>query len=325
MPVVEPTEETIRQAAEALERGALVAFPTETVYGLGADARNGKAVAQIFSVKGRPQFNPLIVHVKDLETAKEIGVFDPLAEKLAMRFWPGPLTLVVPKKKDSGLSDLVTAGLDSVGIRVPNHLVAQHLLNKSGMALAAPSANRSGHVSPTSAEHVYEDLGDRPAFILDGGSTQVGLESTIVGFDREAPELLRSGGISVGDIEAQIGPITDRTRPSENAVRSPGQLLSHYAPLARLRLNVSNVLPGEGYLAFGDAPNEPTAQTINLSERGDLVEAASNLFAALRYLDGLGLKHIAVAPIPRQGLGAAINDRLERAAAPRGHDDAHPA
>lgn len=317
MPLVKATEETILAAADALARGDLVAFPTETVYGLGADARNGKAVARIFEVKGRPQFNPLIVHVADLKAARDVAEFPPLAIKLAQKFWPGALTLVLTRNERSGISDLVSAGLDTIALRVPAHPVAQQLLKSSGVPIAAPSANRSGHVSPTRAQHVFNDLMDRPAFILDGGPTEVGLESTVVGFDSNQVYLLRSGGIPRAQIEEVAGVgLIEPPKEGERPV-SPGQLLSHYAPHAGLRLDAKDARSGEAYLGFG--PQMPAISGINknLSAAGDLTEAAANLFAALRELDAAGPDMIAVAPIPNEGLGEAINDRLKRAAAPR--------
>lgn len=306
-------------AGKALRAGKLVAFPTETVYGLGADAANGKAVAAIFEAKGRPQFNPLIVHVANLAAAETFGTFNDIAARLASAFWPGPFTLVLPRTDDCPASPLVSAGLETIALRVPASSVAQRLLDKSGCAVAAPSANLSGSVSPTTAAHVLEDLGQRIDVIVDGGRCAVGLESTVVGFQDGAPVLLRHGGISREEIEEVVGPValfSDPDRP-----RSPGQLLSHYAPKAPLRLGAATPDDNEALLAFG--PGAPAWEaSLNLSPRGDLREAAANLFAYLRQLDDMCRSHdmgksaIAVMAIPETGLGAAINDRLTRAAEP---------
>lgn len=316
MAIVKATEEAIRTAGELLRAGRLVAFPTETVYGLGADATNGRAVAEIFEAKGRPRFNPLIVHLPDRARAEEHGVFTPLARRLAEAFWPGPLTLVLKRQAQSGLSDLVSAGLDSVALRVPDHAIAQALLRATGRPLAAPSANRSGRVSPTRAEHVLADLDDAVALILDGGATVVGLESTIIDARREEPVLLRAGAIPAEKIEAVLGRTLTR-QTSSMRPSAPGQLESHYAPQAKVRLGATEVRPGEALLAFGDQVPATDGPVRNLSARGDLIEAAANLFAALRALDETGAETIAVMPIPAHGLGEAINDRLQRAAAPR--------
>jgi L-threonylcarbamoyladenylate synthase len=319
-----PTVEQIADAAHALRAGELVAFPTETVYGLGADATNSEAVAKIFAAKGRPRFNPLIVHVADLETAMVFGHFGPIAAQLARSFWPGPLTLVVRRKPDCGISDLVTAGLDTLAIRVPSHPVAQALLKATGRPIAAPSANVSGRVSATTAQHVRADFRSKVPTVLDAGPTECGLESTIVDATTETAFLLRPGAISTDEIAAATGihpspPLaSDSEKPS-----APGQLTSHYAPHAAVRLNADHASAGEAFLAFG--PNAPPhdGPTINLSEQGDLTEAAINLFAALREFDAKGCSIIAVMPIPEIGLGEAINDRLRRAAAPR-HPEHNP-
>jgi len=304
------TASAIKEAAAILRDGGLVAFPTETVYGLGADATNGKAVAAIFAAKGRPSFNPLIVHVTDRAAAETLVAFTPRARALADAFWPGPLTLVLPRKDNSPLSLLVSAGLDTVAIRVPSHPIAQHLIAAADRPIAAPSANVSGHVSPTTAAHVAEELGHKVDVILDGGPTSVGLESTVIGFEAGKPVLLRPGGVSREDIERITGPLI---LPANPKVQSPGQLESHYAPRARLRLNARDTQPGEILLAFGkDTPSSAA----NLSATGDLREAAANLFAMLRMLDKK-TEAIAVMPIPYDGLGEAINDRLKRASAPR--------
>jgi L-threonylcarbamoyladenylate synthase len=317
MTVEKADENAIAAAAEHLRLGRLVAFPTETVYGLGADATNGHAVAQIFAAKGRPRFNPLIVHVLDLAAADTHAELTPLARRLADAFWPGPLTLVLEKRASSPLSDLVTGGLTSIAVRSPDHPVARALLRVADRPLAAPSANRSGHVSPTLATHVDADLGNEVAMVLDGGATAHGLESTIVDARGDAPVLLRPGAVTVDEIEAALGVTVTRADIDAARPNAPGQLASHYAPSAKVRLDARDVLPGEALLAFG--PNAPATSgaMINLSLAGNLIEAASNLFAALRTLDQSGAIGIAVMPIPDTGLGEAINDRLRRAAAPR--------
>ncbi|HAH10434.1 MAG TPA: threonylcarbamoyl-AMP synthase [Alphaproteobacteria bacterium] len=306
--------QTIAAAAHALKAGRLVAFPTETVYGLGADARNDLAVARVFEAKGRPQFNPLIVHVADLEAAQTLGMFKTQALKLAERFWPGPLTLVVPRKGDCGISRLASAGLDTLALRVPANSVARNLLTAFGGPIAAPSANRSGALSPTRAEHV-QGLGAHLAMILDGGACAIGLESTIVALSDAEPVLLRPGGLAREEIEAVVGTLLS-LQPSDRP-SAPGQLSSHYAPRAGLRLNADIPDTGEAFLAFGPQPLPLPPNSLNLSLTGDLVEAAANLFAHLHQLDQLGVRTIAVAHIPMSGLGEAINDRLLRAAAPR--------
>lgn len=301
----------IARAAALLRTGALVAFPTETVYGLGADACDGRAVAAIYTAKGRPAFNPLIVHVADQAAAERIAEFSPRASALAQAFWPGPLTLVLPLRKDAGISELVTAGLQSVAIRVPAHPVAQALLAAFGGPVAAPSANPSGRISPTTAAHVLAGLGDRIAAVVDGGPTAVGLESTIIGLTG-APVLLRPGGTAAEDIARVLGHAPARPQDTGTQPTSPGQLQSHYAPRGTVRLNATAARPGEVMLGFGAVDGE-----LNLSPAGDLAEAAANLFAMLHRLDAIGTKAICVAPIPQHGLGVAINDRLARAAAPR--------
>ncbi len=310
-------------AARELRRGALVAFPTETVYGLGANARDDAAISAIYAAKQRPATNPLIIHVADPAQAEALVEMHGKAWKLAEAFWPGPLTLVLPYRAEAGISALARAGLPTLAVRVPGHEVALELLRAFGGALAAPSANVSGRLSPTEAEHVAESpLAEHVAAILDGGECAVGLESTIIGFDdQHRPQLLRPGGIARARIEALLGeplmaPAGPQGRPS-----APGQLSSHYAPRARMRLNASAPAPGEMYLAFGpDAPKGVPG--LNLSPMGDLAEAAANLYAYLRILDDTGVDVIAVAPIPAQGLGEAINDRLRRAAAPREENEA---
>jgi L-threonylcarbamoyladenylate synthase len=313
MPVVPATEETIAEAAQAIARGEIVAFPTETVYGLGANARNAHAVAKVFAAKERPRFNPLIVHVPDITAAEGYAVFATTARKLAEAFWPGPLSLVLPKRAGSGIADLVTAGLDTIALRAPNHPVAQKLLAAAKLPIAAPSANRSGRVSPTMASHVAAELGDIPAMVLDGGPCPHGIESTVVGVAGGAPILLRLGAVPREAIEAVLGqavPLAER----DSAIASPGQLERHYAPATPLRLEATDAREGEALLAFG--PNAPHGAivSINLSASGDLEEAAANLFASLRRLDECGVNAIAVMPIPDRGLGEAINDRLRRAA-----------
>ena len=293
---------SISEAARILRRGGLVAFPTETVYGLGADATNGEAVARIFAAKGRPRFNPLIVHVRDLAQAETLAEFTPEARELAHAFWPGALTLVLPRAKDCALSLLASAGLDTIALRAPSHPLAQMLLAAAERPIAAPSANASGRVSPTAAAHVAEELGDMVDLILDGGATPLGLESTVIGFQGGKPVLLRPGAIA----RERLPPLVAR---SGATISSPGQLESHYAPRARLRLNAQSAEDGEALLGFG-----PYDADMNLSPRSDLNEAAANLFAMLRALDAKGTARIAVMPIPEHGLGEAINDRLRRAA-----------
>ena len=296
-----------------MHAGRLVAFPTETVYGLGGDATNERAVAEIFAVKSRPRFNPLIVHVPGLAEAEALAVFDVRARRVVARFWPGPLSLGLQRRGDSGLSLLASAGLDTVAIRVPAHEVARALLRETGRPLAAPSANRSGRVSPTEAAHVAEELGDRVALILDGGRTPVGLESTVLDLSGEAPALLRPGGVTLEQLTELLGYIaTSAAGPP----KSPGMLASHYAPSLPLRLEVVCARPGEALLAFGPEAPSGFAEVLWLSRTADLSEAAANLFAMLRRLDRPRFTGIAVMPIPEHDLGRAINDRLRRAATP---------
>lgn len=306
------TSKGIATAAGILAKGELVAFPTETVYGLGGDARSDIAVARIFEAKARPHFNPLIVHVPDLKAVHEIAVLDEMAERVASAFWPGPLTLVLPLRQDAGLSALVTADLPSVAIRIPEHPVAQALLRAFGGPVAAPSANPSGKVSPTRPEHVLAGLSGRIAAMVDGGPCAVGVESTILGLTGE-PVLLRPGGIPVEALEACLGCVLGNGGNAQKP-SAPGQLASHYAPGATVRLNVLVPEEGEFWLGFGP---EAEAADLNLSPAGDLVEAAANLFHYLRRADSRSGTTIAVSPIPERGLGRAINDRLRRAAAPR--------
>ena len=311
---------SIAEAARLILEGGLVAFPTETVYGLGGDATNERAVAAIFEAKGRPQFNPLISHVLGPDEAKRLVRWNDTADRLAARFWPGPLTLVLPRAKESPVALLATAGLDTVAVRAPAHPLAQALIRAVGRPLAAPSANRSGAVSPTRAEHVVQSLGDRVRMILDGGPCQVGLESTVLDLTTAPPTLLRPGGATREAIEAVIGPIavSDAIPSGDSARKSPGQLASHYAPQRPVRLNASTVAADEGLLAFGPDVPSGARLTLNLSPAGDLGEAAANLFSMLRALDRPPIGRIAVMPIPPTGLGLAINDRLRRAAADDG-------
>ena len=315
-----PDDPAIAEAADYLRAGALVAFPSETVYGLGADATDDRAVAAIFEAKGRPRFNPLIVHLPDLAAAETHGQFDRRARAVAERFWPGPLTLVLSRRAESPVSLLCSAGLDSLALRVPAHPMAQALLRACGLPLAGPSANRSGKVSPTRAKHVAEELGGSVAAILDGGPCRVGLESTVLDLTGPVPVLLRPGAVTASELAAVVGPLGRTAVESESEEvpqRSPGRLPSHYAPDHALRLEATTVSAEETLLAFGPEAPEGAAVTLNLSEAGDLVEAAANLFAYLRVLDQVEAERIAVVPIPEEGLGAAINDRLRRAAAPR--------
>lgn len=311
--------ESCRRAGAALAAGRLVAFPTETVYGLGGDATDGRAVAAIFAAKGRPSFNPLIVHVTDLAAAERLGVFSEAARALAARFWPGPLTLVLPRRADAGVSELVSAGLPSLAIRVPAHPVARAVLAAAGCPVAAPSANPSGRVSPTTAQHVRAGLDGRVDLIVDGGRCAVGVESTVLDLTGATPTILRPGGVTPEDVAAVTGGPVGRAAtphaPSTAApLLSPGMLASHYAPATPVRLEAAAAAGGEALLGFGGV----AGATLDLSPAGDLKEAAANLFAMLRQLDEGGYRAIAVSPIPDRGLGLAINDRLKRAAAPRG-------
>jgi L-threonylcarbamoyladenylate synthase len=326
--VLEAGSFAVESAARVLAHGGLVAFPTETVYGLGADAGNSEAVARLYDAKGRPSFNPLIAHVADAAAAHRLARFDQAAERLAAAFWPGPLTLVLPKRADCPVAELATAGVGTIAVRVPSHPVARSVLVAFGRPVAAPSANRSGHVSPTTAAHVLADLGRRIELIVDGGPAPMGLESTIIACLDE-PILLRPGALPRAAIEQVVAlgeapPGADLAgvdlSDEDAALIAPGALLSHYAPRAQLRLDAHSVQAGEALLAFGPARIEgadDAALELNLSQRGDLIEAAAKLFSHLRALDACGAATIAVMPVPRAGLGEAINDRLKRAAAPR--------
>lgn len=305
--LLSPTPDNIARAADVLRRGGLVAMPTETVYGLAANAADGEAVARLYAAKGRPSFNPLIAHVASVEMAAKEGVFSDAARDLVSTFWPGPLTLVVEACDSGKVSALARAGLESVALRMPNHPVAEALLQAFGGPVVAPSANPSGRISPTTAQHVLEDMSEKVDLILDGGPCRSGVESTIVDARQDRPALLRPGSLDPAEIETVWSGLV---RPAQNpdAPQSPGQLLRHYAPRADLRLNANSPQKGEAYLGFGTGP-----ATLNLSEGGDLYEASANLFAMLRDLDAR-FDRIAVASIPKTGLGEAINDRLTRAA-----------
>jgi L-threonylcarbamoyladenylate synthase len=310
----------LTQAVQELGEGYPIAIPTETVYGLAADATNPSAITRIYQTKGRPQFNPLICHMADLEMAERYAIFDPLSRKLAEAFWPGPLTLILPLRQDAGIHDLATAGLDSVGIRIPKGF-ASTLIRAFGRPLAAPSANSSGKISPTSAAHVDADLGNKINLVLDGGEANVGVESTIIKVEADGTvRLLRPGGLVADEIEAVIGQSLIRPIKASAIIEAPGMLASHYAPNASVRLNATSVEPHEALLTFGNqsiAGFDQATKALNLSDAGDLSEAAQNLFKYLKQLDSIGSSAIAVAAIPSHDLGEAINDRLSRAAAPR--------
>jgi L-threonylcarbamoyladenylate synthase len=308
----------IAEAAGHLRAGRLVAFPTETVYGLGGDATSDRAVARIFETKARPRFNPLIIHVPDADAARQLVDFTATARRLTDLFWPGPLTLVLPRRADCPVSLLAGAGLDTLAVRMPGHPIALALLRATGRPIAAPSANRSGRVSPTLAEHVRQELGESVALVLDGGPCRVGVESTVLDLTGDPPVLLRPGGVAREALEGVLGPVgTAHPASGDHAPASPGMLSSHYAPGVAVRLNASIPRPGEAWLGFGPtAPGLPPPD-LQLSTAGDPTEAAAGLFAALRALDHPRFTGIAVMPIPETGLGAAINDRLRRAAAPR--------
>jgi L-threonylcarbamoyladenylate synthase len=321
--ILPANEAAVADAGRCLAQGGLVAFPTETVYGLGADGTNPQAIARLYQAKGRPAFNPLIAHVGDIEAACRIARFDATATALAQAFWPGPLTLVLPKTGDCAVADLATAGLETIAVRIPAHPVARAILRAFGGPVVAPSANLSGHVSPTTAAHVQSDLHGRIDLIVDGGAVDVGVESTIVGcFDE--PMLLRPGGLARSEIERVLGralmQLPDDPAGDSGQPLAPGMLASHYAPRTKVRLNAVSIEPGEALLAFGPAtlPGiEAATDVMNLSPRSNVDEAATHLFGYLRTLDGKGARAIAVMPIPDHGLGEAINDRLRRAAVGR--------
>lgn len=316
MPHIFPPQhhESLTKAVETLQKGGVVAFATETVYGLGANALNGEAVARIYAAKGRPSFNPLIVHVADKQDCAHYAEITPLAAQLLAAFAPGALTLVLNRKADCPLSSLVSAGLNTVALRVPAHPVAQNLLKAAGLPIAAPSANRSGRISPTKAKHVAEEFADMPELmIMDGGNAPIGLESTVVDARGHAPVLLRPGAITPEMLEQATGIACLLPDAAPEVFHSPGQMQSHYAPHRPVRLNITHAQIGEALLGFGHMPKA----TLNLSPTGDLVEAAAKLFDYLRELDREPFTAIAVAPIPHEGIGIAINDRLHRAAAPR--------
>ncbi|HOO82705.1 MAG TPA: L-threonylcarbamoyladenylate synthase [Alphaproteobacteria bacterium] len=311
--------ESIAEAAEILKSGGLVGMPTETVYGLAADATNGQAVAKIFAAKGRPSFNPLIIHVTDLEQAGEFVVVNDWARAMSQAFWPGPLTLILPKKENTQISELASTGLETLAVRVPAHKVARALIKAACVPLAAPSANASGTLSPTTAAHVYDSLGDKVDIILAAGACAVGLESTVLDLSGEAPLVLRPGGISAEDISKVLGVEVRYDAGDSVAPKSPGQLLKHYAPNLPVRLNAIDLKEDEALLAFGRTKfmigsDFPAELVCNLSENKDLYEAAANLFAMLKVLDESGAKGIAVMAVPEVGIGIAINDRLRRAA-----------
>jgi L-threonylcarbamoyladenylate synthase len=313
--VVAADDENIGAAARLLVAGEIVAFPTETVYGLGGDATSDRAVARIFEAKERPRFNPLIVHFPNTDAARAQAAFDARAHRLVERFWPGALTLVLPRRPDCTISLLASAGLDSLAVRVPRHAVAHALLIACGRPIAAPSANASGKISATTAEHVARSLGAKVAMILDGGRCPIGIESTVLDLTGPMPVLLRPGGVTPEELTDAIGPLAVAAAADGAAPKSPGMLASHYAPELPLRLDARDVRPHEALLAFGACSIAGAAAVENLSPSGDLVEAAANLFAMLRALDRPELGGIAVMPIPDHGLGRAINDRLRRAAA----------
>ena len=315
-PRVLPADTGIAEAAAVLRAGGLVAFPTETVYGLGANALDARAVAKVFAAKERPRFNPLIVHVLGITEAESYATLDATARRLADAFWPGPLSLVLKKRPGCEIADLVTAGLDTIALRAPAHPVARALLAEAQLPIAAPSANRSGRVSPTTAAHVATELDDVPAMILDGGPSPLGLESTVVSLATKAPTLLRPGALPREAIETVLSQKLARPKPGA-PVASPGRLAAHYAPETKLRLGATSVSPNEVLLAFGLRIPKGAIATINLSPGGDLNEAAARLFSALRELDRSGAATIAVMPIPNHGLGEAINDRLQRASCGR--------
>jgi L-threonylcarbamoyladenylate synthase len=314
-------EAGIERASALIRQGELVAIPTETVYGLAGDATNDRAVARIYEAKARPRFNPLIVHVLDRDAAATHAVLGEHAERLAKQFWPGPLTLVLQRRTDSRISRLASAGLETIAIRAPVHPVARAVLQKSGLPLAAPSANPAGRLSPTEAVHVADMLGDRVSLILDGGPCRYGIESTVVDVSGDEPVLLRTGAIATDEIEARLG--RRLAAAGSGPARSPGMQLRHYAPRIPIRIDADRVAPTEALLAFGPDPLAGAAETLNLSPSADMTEAAANLFAMLHRLDDPRFTAIAVMPIPERGLGAAIRDRLRRAT--QADDDARRA
>ncbi|MBU6234684.1 MAG: threonylcarbamoyl-AMP synthase [Alphaproteobacteria bacterium] len=315
--IASATPETIAEAAAVIKNGGLLGLPTETVYGLAANALDGRAVARIFEAKGRPSFNPLIIHVAKPEDAMAFGVFNDAAKEMMAAFWPGPLTMILPRTADCPVSDLASAGLPTLAIRCPAHPVARAVIEAAGVPVAAPSANTSGRLSPTTPQHVAESLGDAVDMILAAGAASVGLESTVLDLTGEAPVILRPGAVTPEDVARVLGITPAIDDGQHEAPKSPGQLLRHYAPRTPVRLNATTLEDGEAYLAFGPSlmgRNLPDMHKRNLSEQGDLAEAAANLFGYMHALDGAGCKGIAVAPIPDTGLGIAINDRLVRAA-----------
>lgn len=311
--ILPPTQDNMTRAADLIQAGKLVAFPTETVYGLGADATNDKAIASIYEAKGRPQFNPLIIHVSSTDQLHDYVKWSDQAQALADKYWPGPLTMVLPRKENSPISLLASAGLNTIAVRCPNHVVARELIENSGCPIAAPSANASGTLSPTEAQHVAYSLGQNVDLILDGGSSKVGLESTVLSLAHGIPTILRHGGITHEDLNTHL-PEVRQSLHDNDAPQSPGMMLSHYAPSLPVRLNATSAGPSEAFLGFGDNKEAH----LNLSPSSNLIEAAANLFTMLRELDKPDLTGIAIMPIPKEGLGAAINDRLNRAAAARG-------
>lgn len=324
--ILQPTAAALAEAAERLRAGGLVTLPTETVYGLGADATNDRAVAAIFEAKGRPSFNPVIVHVANRAQAEQIVDFNLHARLLAELFWPGPLTMILPRKAGCDISLLCSAGLPTIAVRCPAHPVARQLIEALGRPIAAPSANASGSLSPTTPQHVLQSLGEKAGLILAGGKAQVGLESTVIDLSGDVPTLLRPGGVTLDDLQMHLGEVRVETEAVGDKPKSPGQLLKHYAPKTPLRLHAVDVAPGEALLAFGSLrfmgmrgggfakQKLPAAWLMNLSDTGDLHEAAANVFAMLHALDACGAEGIAVMNIPDAGLGLAINDRLKRAA-----------
>lgn len=323
--VVSANEKSIFEAAEIIKQGGLIGMPTETVYGLAADATNGEAVAKIYAAKGRPSFNPLIVHVNSLTQAAEFAEISETAQTLAHHFWPGPLTFVLKQKPGNALSELATAGLDTVAVRVPAHLEARQFLAAAGVPIVAPSANKSGALSPTTPAHVAEGLGAAVDMVLAAGSCQIGLESTVIDLTSDAPQILRPGAITAEDVAHVLERDVPYASHETDTPKSPGMLLKHYAPNTKVRLNAIDLQPGEALLAFGSvqfmgikgggaAKDLPDTQIRNLSEEQDLHQAAANLFKMLKELDNPVHKAIAVMQIPEDGLGIAINDRLRRAA-----------